>query len=184
MGRSTSVLDRWHSGRWLQIVNDADWEDRLANAWASVDDLSAEEFRAQIDRLAAELPSDSPVAAFEKGSAFDSTGRPDLAVPNYQLALERGLSGIRRRRAVIQLASSMRNLGQAAEAVALLRAERQVGSDELDDAVSAVLALALVDTGREREAAAILLAALAPRLPRYQRSMAAYARQLLEPDGG
>jgi hypothetical protein len=80
---------------------------------------------------------------------------------------------------VIQLASSLRNLGQAAESLELLEAERRQPSDELDDAVSAVYALALADAGREREAVSVLLAALAPHLPRYQRSMANYARQLV-----
>lgn len=41
--------------------------------------------------------------------------------------------------------------------------------------VSAFLALGLADTGREREALAVALAALAPHLPRYQRSLANYA---------
>ena len=50
----------------------------------------------------------------------------------------------------------------------------------LDDAVRGFLALALVDVGREREAAAIAIEALAPHLPRYQRSMGNYARALLE----
>ena len=61
------------------------------------------------------------------------------------------------------------------------RAERAAGSDDLDDAVAAFLALALVDTGREREAASLALAALAPHLPRYQRSLGNYARLLVEP---
>ena len=47
-----------------------------------------------------------------------------------------------------------------------------------DDAVSAFLALALVDTGREREAVSLALGALAPHLPRYQRSLANYADEL------
>jgi len=50
----------------------------------------------------------------------------------------------------------------------------------LDDAVRGFLALALVGVGREREAAAIAIEALAPHLPRYQRSMGNYARALLE----
>ena len=50
----------------------------------------------------------------------------------------------------------------------------------LDDAVRGFLALALVVVGREREAAAIAIEALAPHLPRYQRSMGNYARALLE----
>jgi hypothetical protein len=45
----------------------------------------------------------------------------------------------RRRQAVIQQASSLRNLGQASESVTLLTAEREAGSDDLDDAVDAFL---------------------------------------------
>jgi hypothetical protein len=78
------------------------------------------------------------------------------------------------------MSSSLRNLGQSDESVKLLTAERDAGSDELDDAVRGFLALALVDVGREREAAAIAIEALAPHLPRYQRSMGNYARELLE----
>lgn len=44
------------------------------------------------------------------------------------------------------------------------------------------LALALVDVGREREAVALALGALAPHLARYQRSMGNYARLLVEGD--
>ena len=76
------------------------------------------------------------------------------------------------------MASSLRNLGRADESVRLLRAEREAGSDHLDDAVSAFLALALTDTGDEREAASLALEALAPHLPRYQRSLGHYAREL------
>lgn len=158
----------------------ADWERRVADAWASFDRHGEAEFVAVIERLAAELPPDSPVGLFERAGAYDATDRPDLAVPLYRRALDRGLAGGRRRQAVIQLASSLRNLGRAEEGVALLRAELAAGSDELDDAVRAFLALALVDTGREREAVALALAALAPHLPRYQRSVAAYARLLAD----
>jgi hypothetical protein len=107
-------------------------------------------------------------------------------VPLYRRALEIGLSGLRRRRAVIQLASSLRNVGAAEESVALLTAERDVAPSDVDeaalaDAISAVLALALADVGREREAVSVAVAALAPHLPRYQRSMANYARLLVSP---
>jgi tetratricopeptide (TPR) repeat protein len=165
-------------------LDEADWERRVADAWASVDRLPEDEFRASIERLAAELPADSGVGWFERASALDSTGHPDLAVPLYREALALGLSGERRRQAVIQLASSLRNLDRAEESVALLRAEVEAASDHLDDAVRAFLALALVDTGREREAAAIALAVLAPHLPRYQRSLASYARLLVDAEPG
>ncbi|MFD4835668.1 tetratricopeptide repeat protein [Streptomyces sp. SID4919] len=157
------------------------WEQRLAAAWSRLDALPAPQFRALIDALAAELPPDSAVAAFERAGAFDSTGRPDRAVPLYRLALERGVEGVRRRRAKIQLASSLRNLGRPEEGVALLSPELDAESDELDDAVRAFLGLCLADTGREREALALALGALAPHLPRYQRSLRHYARGLNAP---
>jgi Flp pilus assembly protein TadD len=154
------------------------WEQRISDLWASIDDHSEEEFLARVEELAAELPSDSAVAAFERAASLDSTGHSDLAVPLYRQALELGLQGERRRRAVIQLASSLRNIGQASESVALLTAERDAGSDDLDDAVDAFLALALVDTGREREAVSIALTALSRHMTRYRRSLANYAQQI------
>ncbi|WP_433063033.1 tetratricopeptide repeat protein [Dactylosporangium sp. CS-033363] len=60
------------------------------------------------------------------------------------------------RRATMQMSSSLRNLG---------RAERAVG---------------LLEAGRERESVAIAVGALVPHLPRYQRSMANYARLLTQ----
>ena len=154
-----------------------EWEQRVEDLWASFDDYAEDDFRAKLDELAVELPPE--VAAFERAGAFDSTGHSDKAVPLYREALERGLEDPRRRRAVIQLASSLRNIGEAEESVRLLEAERERTSDELDDAVDAFLALALIDTGREREAASILLTALAKHLPRYQRSATNYAKSLL-----
>ena len=160
----------------------AAWEKRLADAWASLDEHSESDFRALIDSLVAELPEGSAVALFERGAALDSTGHSDKAVPLYREALDRGLTGERRRRAVVQMSSSLRNLGRPEESVELLSAELAAGSDHLDDAVRGFLALALVDVGREREAVSLALSSLAPHLPRYQRSLANYARLLIEPD--
>jgi tetratricopeptide (TPR) repeat protein len=164
------------------VTTDQDWETRLAAAWATLGDLDDAEFRAGIDTLAAELPAGSGIAPFERAAAFDSTGHSDRAVPLYREALTLGLTGERRRRAVIQLASSLRNLGHPDESVALLTEELAADPDHLDDAVHGFLALALVDVGREREAVAHALGALAPHLPRYQRSLANYARLLVEPE--
>ncbi|MEO8675552.1 MAG: tetratricopeptide repeat protein [Casimicrobiaceae bacterium] len=157
-----------------------DWEQRVAELWASIDDHTEQEFLSRMERLAAELPPESAVAAFERASSLDSTGHSDMAVPLYRKALELGLPGQRRRRAVIQMASSLRNLGQPSESVALLLAERERESDDLDDAVSATLALALVDVGREREAVSIAVTALSLHMTRYRRSMANYARMIAE----
>jgi hypothetical protein len=163
----------------MMSAMDPAWESRLAQAWAAIDELPEDAFRAGIDRVVGELPVDDPVGVFERAAAFDSTGHSDIAVPLYRKALADGLTGIRRRRAVIQMASSIRNLGRPEESVDLLTAERAMPSDELDDAVAAVLALALVDTGRGREAVSVAVLALARHLPRYQRSMASYARDLV-----
>jgi tetratricopeptide (TPR) repeat protein len=163
-------------------MTSAEWESQIAAAWASLDERSEAAFLALIERLVEELPPDDPAGLFERAAALDSTGHSDLAVPLYQRSLAAGATGERRRRAVIQMASSLRNLGRSEESVALLRAELEEPSDPLDDAVRTVLALALTDVGREREAVSIAVGALAAHLPRYQRSMAAYARLLVAPD--
>jgi tetratricopeptide (TPR) repeat protein len=163
-------------------VNETAWEERISAAWESFDQVSDADFLALIEKLAAELPPDSGIGFFERASSLDATGHPDVAVPLYRQALEHGLEDGRRRQAIIQMASSLRNIGRPEESVALLTAEIDAGSDELDDAVLAFLALALADTGREREGISAALAALAPHLPRYQRSVATYARLLVEPE--
>ena len=157
---------------------DPSWEKRIADLWLSIDDHDPEAFVARIENLAAELPAGSAIGLFERGAAQDSTGHPDRAVALYRSALDAGLIGLRRRRATIQMASSLRNLGNAAEAAALLTTELHATTDDLDGAVRAFLALALVDLGREREAVAISLTALSHYLPRYNRSLARYAQQL------
>ncbi len=158
---------------------DGDWERRLKDLWATIDEHDEKGFLARMDALVAELPAGSAVGLFERAGAFDSTGQPDLAVPLYQAALDAGVGGERRRQAIIQMASSLRNLGEAREAVALLTAELQGETDAYSGAVRAFLALALVDAGREREAVAVALTALAEYLPRYNRSLARYAKQLI-----
>lgn len=93
-------------------MTESDWERRVSDAWASLDERSEADFLALIERLAAELPPDSGIGTF--------------------------------------------------------------------DAVRAFLALAVVDTGREREAVSLALRALAPHLLRYQRSLANYAGLLID----
>ncbi|WP_432088636.1 tetratricopeptide repeat protein [Streptomyces sp. bgisy095] len=173
------------------MTDDQDWERRIAALWEGADEHEPADFRARVAGLAAERPDGDAAALFEQGAAHDSTGLPEEAVAYYRRALDLGLTGLRRRRAVIQLASSLRNLGRPDRAVELLTAEQALPADRLDaderalaGAVDAFLALALADTGRDREAASLALGALAPLLPRYNRSLAHYARALLTaPDG-
>lgn len=160
-----------------------EWEARSAALWDRLDDLDAAEFRAAVDALAGELAEGDPVACFERACAFDSTGHPDEAVPLYEAALAGGLSGYRRRRTLIQLSSSLRNLGQPERGVTLLEAERAAAVDDpeaatLDDALTCTLALCLADAGRAREGVGLVVAAMAPKLPRYQRSMAWYGKDM------
>jgi hypothetical protein len=165
------------------VEPNADWQRRVDELWASFDDFGEDEFMARLDRLLSELPPDGALVAFERAGAFDATDHPDEAVPLYRQAIERGLDPSRRRQATIQLASTLRNVGEVGEAVSLLRAERSAGSDELDDAVSAFLALALCDAGQERQAVSLALGALARHLPMYRRSVANYAAELGARDG-
>lgn len=165
----------------MGTVADEDWEQRIAEAWASFGSRDEQASLALIDELAAELPDGDPTGLYERASARDAIGREADAVPLYRRALAAGLPEDRRRRAVIQLASSLRNTGEAAEAADLLAAELAATSDELDDAVRAFLALALADSGREREAVSVALTALAGRLPAYQRAVGEYARLLGAP---
>ncbi|MGD8166350.1 tetratricopeptide repeat protein [Herbiconiux sp. P16] len=160
-----------------------EWEERAERLWQRFDEFDQQAFVAAVDELAAELPAGSATAAFERAGARDSTGRTAEAIPLYRVALATGtdaaaLDPSRRRQATIQLASSLRALGQAEESVELLAAESRRPSDELDDAVAGFLALALADAGREREAVAVALTALSGHLTRYRRSLTAYAAEL------
>jgi hypothetical protein len=159
----------------------ADVNRRAAAIFAAIDDYPEEDFIAGIDTLAAELPAEDPDGLFHRGCAQDSWGHPDRAIPLYRQALDTGgLTGENRRRAVIQMASSLRNTGQAETALNLLLAERDNGSDHLDDALACVTALCLASLGRDREGLSLVVVALARHLPRYNRSMANYGRALLE----
>ncbi|MFD8075455.1 tetratricopeptide repeat protein [Streptomyces sp. NPDC059718] len=154
---------------------------RAAALFAVIDDHEEAAFLAQIDALAAELPEGDADGLFHRACARDSWGHSGAAVPLYREALERGgLTGENRRRAVIQMSSSLRNTGEAAAGLAMLEAERARGSDHLDDALDAVTALCLASLGREREGLSLVLIALARHLPRYNRSMANYGKALME----
>ncbi|TYB39283.1 tetratricopeptide repeat protein [Actinomadura chibensis] len=157
-----------------------DWERRVDELWATFDDHEPEDFLARMKELTGELPAGDATAHYELASAHDSIGNEAEAAAHYRQAFAAGLTGPRRRQATIQFASTLRNLGQAEESVALLTAERDAGSDELDDAVTAFLALALTDLGRDREAVSLALGALSRHLPRYNRSLSNYAKALLD----
>jgi tetratricopeptide (TPR) repeat protein len=159
-----------------------EWDDRVAAVWdSSLDDAGRIE---AIGQLAAERPGEGR-ALFEYAGALDAAGREADAEPLYRQALAAGLDDDRRVQAVIQLASTIRNLGKTDESVALLAQEyAQHPRDGMRDAVAAFYALALSSAGDDRGALAIALDALAPHLPRYTRSVGAYAAALKDSDTG
>jgi pimeloyl-ACP methyl ester carboxylesterase len=156
----------------------AGWLARLDALWASLDTMAPPAFLAAMEALAAELPASHPRALFERASANDSIGNEAAAAPLYRAAIDAGLEDDLHRQATIQLASTLRNLGRADVGLALLVAEKARGSDRLDDAITLFQALMLADLGRDREALAAALTALAAHLPRYNRSAANYAAAL------
>ena len=87
------------------------------------------------------------------------------------------------RSARIQLASTIRNLGRPEEALTLLHTEFDGKPDHpYAGAAAAISALALASLGRPTEALVVALHGLANTLPRYQRSVHAYADALLDED--
>ncbi|MEW5014152.1 hypothetical protein DOU15_14370 [Clavibacter michiganensis subsp. michiganensis] len=154
-----------------------DWDARVAAFWATADDERADETVAAMRALAAERPADDPRALFELACAHDFVGREAEAVPLYRAAIDGGLGPEHRPLAVIQLASSLRNVGEAEQAVALLEA---MPDDAHAPGRDAFLALALHDAGRPTEALAVALRRLAATLPEYGRAVAAYADELTE----
>ena len=156
------------------------WEQRIADAWATTVDRSESEVVENITALVGERPSGDAAALYEQASAYDFAGREAEAEPLYRAALVTGLDEQRRPRAMIQLASTLRNLGRAQEGVDLLRGEIGIGTrDGLEDARMAFLALALVDAGSPEEAASVALTALAGHLPQYKGAVLHYSAELL-----
>ncbi|WP_067200440.1 tetratricopeptide repeat protein [Microbacterium sp. XT11] len=160
------------------------WSDRIDEVWADASgEEVGDEIIARIDALAAERGEDDGRAEFERAGARDSAGRPEEAVELYRRALELGLDEDHRSQAIVQLASSLRNLGRFDEALALIEGERErAGAGPYRDAIAAVHALTLASAGRPAEGLSVALLALVPHLPRYHRSMTAYAREIADAD--
>ncbi|MDQ0725137.1 tetratricopeptide repeat protein [Microbacterium sp. W4I20] len=160
------------------------WDERIDDVWAeAAGDEVGDDTIAHIDALAAERGPDDGRAEFERAGARDSAGRPDEAVALYRRALALGLDEDHRSQCVIQLASSLRNLGEFDEALDVIRAEAARAPDgPYRDAVATVHALILASAGRPAQGLSVALLALVPHLPRYHRSMTAYAREIAESD--
>ncbi len=160
-----------------------DWERRVDAVWthaAGADRPDDDELLARIDALASELDTGDPRGTFERAGARDSTGRTAEAIALYREALDGGLDPDRRRQAAVQLASSLRAIGEADEAVRILADELDRGESLLEPQVRAFYALALADTGREREAVGIAVETIGSLVTRYRRSLVAYGQDMAD----
>jgi hypothetical protein len=155
------------------------WDERVDRFWTSADDSRPESMLAAMRHLVEERPAGDPDAVYEWASVHDFLGLEAAAVPLYEQALAGGLAGGRRSQAIIQLASSLRNLGETRAAIDLLEGvEPDAGTGS---AARAFLALALYDDGRPDAALRVALRALAPTLPLYSRAVTSYADELTRP---
>ena len=147
--------------------------------WA--DDRVDDQQRIDRMRQMADAAPHPALAAFELGGAFDSGGREAEADAQYAAATAASLFDVdadRAARMVVQHASTLRNLGRIDEAIAMLRDASPHPSTGAAPRV--FLALALHSAGRCDEALRVAIEALEPTLPRYHRSVTAYAKALTE----
>ena len=162
-------------------MHQQEWDRAVDEAWADPD-ADPEQRIARFRELAAEAPHPA-LGEFELGGAYDSAGYEAQADVHYAAATAGGLATLDPARAaglVIQHASTLRNLGRADEAIAMLRAAPEHPTTGVAPAV--FLALALHSAGRPDEALRVAIEALEPTLPQYNRSVRNYARLLTEPD--
>jgi tetratricopeptide (TPR) repeat protein len=157
------------------------WEKELKMIWDQLGNIPDDDFidkiKVHTDQISAQP---NAIADFERACAYDSTGFEKNAEPLYRSALQLGLTGLRRRRARIQLASTLRNNGNFNESIEILREEKENYSDELDDAVNAFLALSLSAINNDKEALSLVLSSLSAHLPRYNRSVYNYSKELIQ----
>ncbi|MBF4605889.1 tetratricopeptide repeat protein [Curtobacterium sp. VKM Ac-2884] len=160
-------------------MSTADWEARVAALWA--DDTIDDQQRIDRMRDLADAAPHPALGAFELGGANDSGGHEAEADVHYAAATAAGLADVDPARAaqmVVQHASTLRNLDRVDEAIAMLRDAPEHPSTGA--APKVFLALALHSAGRHDEALRVAIEAVEPTLPRYHRSVRAYAAALTE----
>lgn len=154
------------------------WETDVAAFWDRFDTLTADDAVRQMTAIAARSPRADGTADFELAGVHDSVGHEHEAAGLYERALERGLDTGRHARRAVQYGSTLRNEGRIDEALAVLQSAPT--HEETGVAPRVFLALALHSAGRHDEALRVAIEAVGPTLPRYRRSVRAYARALTE----
>ena len=155
-----------------------DWEERIRIFWSDASGADPEFTFGSMQALISERRDDDPAAIFEWASVHDFLGRDAEAIPLYRRALELGLDPVRNFQAQIQLASSLRNIGESAEAVRILEGMKPEAT--AGDAHEAFLALALFDAGRPGDALRVALKALGKTLPLYSGAIDHYADAIVD----
>jgi tetratricopeptide (TPR) repeat protein len=137
-----------------------------------------------LERLAARYPEAAEVR-YELASTCDHLGKEREAIGHYEAALERGgLAPNLRSKALLGLGSSLRCIGEAAKAEAVLAAAKQEFPEFREFDV--FRAMALHNLGRHAEAMELLLLTLVETaddlgINAYQRAIRYYADKLDRP---
>jgi len=156
-----------------------DWERRVDALWERFDDTAREEAVAAMRELSDAYPGDDGRGAFELAGMLDSHGFEHEAEREYERALALGLPAEQHAQLAVQYGSTLRNTGRLDDAIAVLEAAPTHPSTGAAPRV--FLALALHSAGRHDEALRVVIEAIEPTLPRYHRSVRAYAAALTAP---
>jgi tetratricopeptide (TPR) repeat protein len=139
--------------------------------------------RAVLLKLVERNPED-PAVNYQCAWVHDTMGLEREAIPLYERAVERGLSGGDLEGAILSLGSSYRAVGNPAKAAAVLRGG--VARFPRNRAMQVFLAMALHDLDEHVQAIEILLRNLAetssdPEISAYKEALSFYANRLNEP---
>jgi cyanophycin synthetase len=160
------------------MADQQDLETAIVLGDSLIDDERYQEAIDHFNLLAAQYPENQYIVLHLAG-AYDSAGREEEAVAPYRIALAAGLSEPEDLRARIQLASTLRNVGEHDEAVQILT--KVCAENPEHRAARAFLAVALTSAGHADQAVSELLDLLLTNpgpLEAYQRSLRWYADDL------
>ena len=131
-----------------------------------------------------QVDPEDPAVNYQCAWVHDRMGLEREAIPLYERAIGRGLSGADLEGAILSLGSSYRAVGDPAKAAAVLRGG--AAHFPQNRAMRVFLAMALHDLDEHDEAVGILLRNLAetssdPEISAYKEALSVYANRLNEP---
>ncbi|UFU00052.1 tetratricopeptide repeat protein [Radiobacillus kanasensis] len=128
------------------------WETVVMNGWENKDDET--KLIEYFLEVVVKYPN-SARAKFELANAYDFTGQENKAIPLYEDAISIGLDAEYEAYALLQLGSSLRNVGRIDDAIRILSDAEQRYSEF--PSISMVLGMAMHDKNRNAEALGITL---------------------------